>query len=194
MSGRPPPRWPICGCPCSRYSGRVIARKQLASRRAGIAARTFIPSSRRPLPLLGRARGHSAFTPTPPRCHTGKGRHSDLEERRMETLVAVMMFSAVLLSMAGVLVLVERLDRRRRATVTRQIALTDAIHRELGAVVAPFLHRARGGRWLVEMTVPVHRPGAVAAILRVTDEFFASPLGGAAERYAMRLTRQQTVT
>ena len=55
------------------------------------------------------------------------------------------------LPVAGLVVLlkvVDVLQRRRATTVARQIEVTDAIHREFGAIVAPTVRRARGG-WRV---------------------------------------------
>ena len=68
---------------------------------------------------------------------------------------------------------------RRDARVARQIALTDAIHRELGAVAAPVVSRRSGGGWLVSMAVPLDRPGTTAAIVRITERMFAPDSGGA---------------
>jgi len=51
------------------------------------------------------------------------------------------------LPVAGLVVLlkvVDVLQRRRATTVARQIEVTDAIHREFGAIVAPTVRRARG--------------------------------------------------
>jgi len=90
------------------------------------------------------------------------------------TLLTAAIAATPLLTLAGLLRLVEWIRRRREARYARQIELTDAIHRELGAVAAPTVHRRRGGGWLVHMTVPLHRPAVVAALLRVTDQVFAS--------------------
>ena len=68
---------------------------------------------------------------------------------------------------------------RREASNARQIALTDAIHRELGAVAAPVVSRRSGGGWLVSMAVPLDRPGTTAAIVRITERMFARDGGGA---------------
>ena len=68
---------------------------------------------------------------------------------------------------------------RREARNARQIALTDAIHRELGAVAAPVVSRRSGGGWLVSMAVPLDRPGTTAAIVRITERMFAPDSGGA---------------
>jgi len=62
---------------------------------------------------------------------------------------------------------------RRELCVARQITLTDAIHRELGAVAAPVVSRRLGGAWLVRMAVPLDRPGTTAAIVRITERMFA---------------------
>lgn len=59
------------------------------------------------------------------------------------------------------------------ASHARQIALTNAIHRELGAVGAPVVSRRWGGGWLVSMAVPLDRPGTTAAIVRITERMFA---------------------
>ena len=60
--------------------------------------------------------------------------------------------------------LADAVSARNEARYARQIALTDAIHRELGAVAAPVVSRRPGGGWLVSMAVPLDRPGTTAAI------------------------------
>ncbi|HWN14831.1 MAG TPA: hypothetical protein VNU02_13265 [Candidatus Dormibacteraeota bacterium] len=77
------------------------------------------------------------------------------------------------LAISALLVLAERLQDRRERARYRQIALTDAIHRELGAVAAPTVRQRLGGGWAVSMAVPLDRPAAVAAILRVTGQHFS---------------------
>ena len=79
-----------------------------------------------------------------------------------------------LLAIVGLLRLAEWIQRRRAALYARQIELTDAIHRELGAAAAPTVRRRRGGRWLVHMMVCVDRPAMVAALVRITEQVFAS--------------------
>jgi hypothetical protein len=90
------------------------------------------------------------------------------------TLLTVAVAATPLLTIVGLLRLMDWIQRKREARYARQIELTDAIHRELGAIAAPTVHRRRGGGWLVHMTVPLHRPAVVAALLRVTDQVFAS--------------------
>ena len=98
------------------------------------------------------------------------------------TLLTVAIAATPLLTIAGLLRLMDWIQRRREARYARQIELTDAIHRELGAIAAPTVHRRRGGGWLVHMTVPLHRPAVVAALLRVTDQVFASRAALASRR------------
>jgi hypothetical protein len=89
-------------------------------------------------------------------------------------LLAIAVAATPLGLVAGLLRLMGRVQRRRDAGHARQIALTDAIHREMGAAAAPTVERGRGGRWLVRMMVPLDRPAVVAAILQVTEQVFAS--------------------
>jgi hypothetical protein len=74
----------------------------------------------------------------------------------------------------GLLRLADWCQRRRDARYARQIELTDAIHREMGAATAPTVERRRGGGWLVRMTVPLDRPAVVAALVGVTAQVFTS--------------------
>jgi hypothetical protein len=83
---------------------------------------------------------------------------------------------------AALLVLAERSQRARAARVACQVALTEAIHRELGAVVAPVVRRRAGRGWRVEVAVPFERPAVVARIVSLArtatarDGAGASPL------------------
>ena len=56
--------------------------------------------------------------------------------------------------------------------MARQIALTDAIHRELGAAAAPEVRRSLTGEWTVSMRLPLHREGMVGVITRLTQDVF----------------------
>ena len=88
--------------------------------------------------------------------------------------VTVAVAAMPLVVIAGLLRLMDRLQRRREARYARQIELTDAIHREMGAVAAPTVERRRGGGWVVRMRVPLDRPAAVASLLGVTGQVFSS--------------------
>ena len=71
----------------------------------------------------------------------------------MLTMVLAVALPASLL--AAWLLAVGRMERARDARISRQVAVTDAIHRELGAVVAPFVKRRVGGDWRVATRVTV---------------------------------------
>jgi hypothetical protein len=57
-----------------------------------------------------------------------------------------------------VLAVVDLAQRRRADVIARQIAVTDAIHAEFGAVVAPLVRRAAGG-WRVTLPMDARHPG-----------------------------------
>jgi hypothetical protein len=102
----------------------------------------------------------------------------------METLLGLMLASAPFALVAALLALAERRERRAGLVVSRQIALTDALHARLGAAVAPVV-RLRRGRWQLHVAVPVGRPAVVSAVLGTADEMFGR---GA---YELRLRRQE---
>jgi hypothetical protein len=79
--------------------------------------------------------------------------------------VALVPFAAVL----ALLWLSAWIERRREMAVARQIELTDAIHRELGAVAAPTVRPGARGSWRVLMAVPVDRPETLGALVRIAD-------------------------
>ena len=79
--------------------------------------------------------------------------------------------------------LIERWRRRRQAEVLRQIALTDALHARLGALVAPVVRR-RHRAWQVAVAVPFERPAVVATVLATVHEMFGQ------DRYEVVLSRQ----
>jgi len=101
----------------------------------------------------------------------------------MEALMNALPSTAIALTpflvVIALLRLAESVSVRRDARNARQIALTDAIHRELGAVAAPMVSRRPGGGWLVSMAVPLDRPRTTAAIVRITERMFARDGGGA---------------
>jgi hypothetical protein len=61
-------------------------------------------------------------------------------------------------AVVGLLKLVDALERRRVEVVSRQIAVTDAIHGAIGPVVAPFVRRGRHGAWIAILAVPPGHP------------------------------------
>ena len=105
----------------------------------------------------------------------------------METLVGLMLASSPLVLTVALLAAAERRDRRVQKEIGRQIALTDALHARLGALVAPVV-RLRGNRWRVNVAVPIERPAVVNAVVTTVDEVF----GPAA--YELRLHPQAEPT
>ena len=89
----------------------------------------------------------------------------------MATLVGVLILAAPLIALAALVMLIERRRQGRQAEVLRQIALTDALHARLGALVAPVV-RWRHRAWQVAVAVPFERPAAVAAVLATVQEVF----------------------
>ena len=88
-------------------------------------------------------------------------------------ITAVLAALAPFVAVVALLWLAGRVQRERDRARDRQIGLTDAIHLELGAVVAPTVERRPGGGWRVAVTAPLERPAMVAAVVAVTRRFFA---------------------
>jgi hypothetical protein len=103
-------------------------------------------------------------------------------------LLAMAVAAAPLAIVGGLLRLTARVQRRREVRCARQIELTDAIHREMGAAAAPVVERTWGGGWLVRMMVPLDSPAVVAAIVGVTSRVFA--FSSAQDRLQILLTAQ----
>jgi len=90
----------------------------------------------------------------------------------LETETTIMIALLPFLAVWALLDLSRRIQRRREERVARQITLTDAIHRELGAVAAPEVTRSLSGTWTVSMRLPLHREGTVGVITRLTQDLF----------------------
>ena len=83
-------------------------------------------------------------------------------------LVATMPFAVVFALLAWA----NDRERRRRETLARQIALTDNVHQQLGAVAAPLVRRRRRG-WQVRIAVPFERPAVGEALLVIVRQTFS---------------------
>lgn len=90
----------------------------------------------------------------------------------LETGITIMIMLLPFVAVWALLVLSGRVQRRRQERVVRQIVLTDAIHRELGAVAAPEVTRSLTGTWTVSMRLPLHHEGLVGALTRLTQDVF----------------------
>ena len=101
----------------------------------------------------------------------------------MTALAIVVVLAIPVLALVALLRLATALEERRARTIARQVALTDAIHAELGPLVAPLVRRGRHGSWVGVLAVPPGHPeighmvaiaqaqlGPDAEILLVTQE------------------------
>jgi hypothetical protein len=88
---------------------------------------------------------------------------------------------AVLLSVVG------WLERAREARIARQVGVTDAIHRQLGAVVAPVVTRRIGRGWRVAIAVPFESPAIVGRVVALAH---AAMLRDGPSRFDIVLTTQ----
>ena len=79
----------------------------------------------------------------------------------LETETTIMMALIPFLAVWGLLRVAQAVERRRERCVSRQIALTDAIHRELGAAAAPEVRRTWTGEWVVSMRLALSRESTV---------------------------------
>ena len=101
----------------------------------------------------------------------------------MATFLGVLILTAPLIVLIALVRLAEWRQQRRQAEVRRQIALTDALHARLGALVAPVV-RWRHCAWQVAVAVPFERPVIVAAVVATVQEVFGRG------RYEVVLSRQ----
>ena len=96
----------------------------------------------------------------------------------MDIVLAVVVAVTPLISLAALLALASRRERIRQEAIAHQVMLTDAIHGELGAIVAPVVTAGRRGTWRVAIGVPLGHPGLVAAILAIVARRLASRAPG----------------
>lgn len=83
------------------------------------------------------------------------------------------------------------LEQRRHRRVARQIMVTDAIHKELGPVVAPLVRKPFWGPWQLEMAVPFARPAVVGTALAIAHQTLAAEGNGAPDPFRIVLTPQE---
>src|SRR5262245_7058430 len=86
----------------------------------------------------------------------------------MLSLLGVIAVAVIPFAMTAILlVLCGRHQDMVAARAARQVEITDAIHRELGAVVAPLLTTGSWGRYRLVMPAPLEQPGLVARALDI---------------------------
>jgi hypothetical protein len=93
--------------------------------------------------------------------------------------------------MVAALLLRERRARIRLAECARQIAVTDTIHGELGAIVAPVVRRRLGGRWQLVIPVPFDDLDSVGRVVRAAYEGFDAPERAIPGRFEIVLSPQE---
>ncbi len=76
----------------------------------------------------------------------------------------------VFLWIGGPMILMGWLQNRRHEATRRQIALTEAIDSQLGAIVAPVVKKPLWGPWQIQIAVPFARPATVGRIIAVAHE------------------------
>ena len=102
----------------------------------------------------------------------------------METVIGRLLAASPMILTVALLMAVERRQDRARAEIGRQIALTDALHARLGALLAPVV-RLRGRVWQISVAVPVEEHAVVSAVLTTVDEVFGRVA------YELQLRHQQ---
>jgi hypothetical protein len=109
-------------------------------------------------------------------------------------LTVATVLAVVALPMAAVTVLllvVGRVQRARDAEIGRQVAVTDAIHAELGPVVSPVVKRRFGRGWQVEIAVPFERPAIVGRVVTIAHAALFRADARTADRVEVVLTAQE---
>jgi hypothetical protein len=74
------------------------------------------------------------------------------------------------LAVLALLALARAAERARDARRERQVVITDAIHRELGAVVAPVVEAGVLGPWRLRIAVPLDRPALVGRVVAIARD------------------------
>ncbi len=102
----------------------------------------------------------------------------ELQEIRIASFIGpatvVALIALPTLALVALLALVTRWQRARAHVIEQQIALTDAIHAELGAVAAPVVAKPVFGPWRVTLAVPFGRPALVEQLIVITGRVLKS--------------------
>ena len=91
-------------------------------------------------------------------------------------LIVLGVLLAMLAPVVVLLAVAEARDRRRARVIARQIMLTDAVHAELGAVVAPVVEKHAFHPWRVIYPVRDRRAPEIGRLLAITDRVFRPEL------------------
>jgi hypothetical protein len=109
----------------------------------------------------------------------------------MDTLLAILVAMTPFAVLFGLLSWMNRRDRLQKDVRQRQIALTEAVHERVGAVVAPVVRRLHHG-WQVRIAVPFERPAVAEALLPIVLEAFA-PVDRSRRQLQIVFSRQAPV-
>jgi hypothetical protein len=113
----------------------------------------------------------------------------------MQSVVLDTLSLTVALFPIGLLVAALKLSSRRQRTrlaeIARQIAVTDAIHAELGAVVSPVVRRRPLGGWRLTIPVPFDRPDTVMRVVDAAHGVFSASERTTPGRFEIVLTPQE---
>lgn len=74
--------------------------------------------------------------------------------------------------LGGGLWLAGAIRARRDEAIARQVALTDAIHHELGAAAAPEVRRSWTRGWIVSVRLPLYHQNTVGIVTRIAYDLF----------------------
>jgi hypothetical protein len=95
----------------------------------------------------------------------------------------------------GLLIAALRLASWRQHTrlseIARQIAVTDAIHAELGAVVSPVVRRKLGRGWRLTIPVPFDRPDTITQVVSAAYGAFSTSERMSPRHFEIVLTPQE---
>ncbi len=108
----------------------------------------------------------------------------------LNTLSVLLVLSPIAL-IVGLLQLANWRQRTRLAEITQQIAVTDAVHAALGAIVSPVVRRTLGRGWRVAIAVPLDRPDTVSQVIETASSAFGDEDRTRPGRLQIVLTQQE---
>lgn len=107
--------------------------------------------------------------------------------------VAVLALSSLAFLMVGFaliggpMVLTDWVRKRREVVIARQIALTDALDGQFGAIVTPVVTRPLFSPWEVRIALPLHRSAILTRMLAAVNEAFSRVEGPNPSSYRILL-------
>ena len=113
----------------------------------------------------------------------------------MQSVALTMLSVLTALVPIAAIVLLLRLStwrqRVRLAEISQQIAVTDAIHAVLGAVVSPVAKKSLWRGWRLTIPVPLERPETVMQVVETAYSAFDAAERGRPGRFEIVLTQQE---